>query len=306
MLFSQITSVENKYKGRASALTEKAKLTNVILRSPRLYQTTIQTTHQLTKREIPPREPTVEELRRDMYDFWRATVEPYAKGKGKSHHQEMSLYTGDDSDGSVDSQKKWSNKKKSRRNNPQEARRCYGCGKKGHIKRDCKQKKSFKSGDKDCSHCHKKGHSESSCWKKHPNLAPDWVKRKSNREIAGIALDEEIAFMSTNAPIPVETINESKSTTRHESSSAEDSDDESEDDMPPLVPRNMEDSDDEDSDEEVEEAGPFPAFAKTYRTKVGQDLKAEQERWIMKKLRKEGFTLRMFYNVFPVREKYAY
>ena len=69
MLFSQITSVENKYKGRASVLTEKAKLTNVILRSSRLYQTTIQTTRQLTKKEIPPREPTVEELRRDMYDF---------------------------------------------------------------------------------------------------------------------------------------------------------------------------------------------------------------------------------------------
>ena len=37
VLFSQITSIENKYKGRASALTEKAKLTNVILRSSRIY-----------------------------------------------------------------------------------------------------------------------------------------------------------------------------------------------------------------------------------------------------------------------------
>ena len=124
MLFSQITSIENKYKGRASALTEKAKLTNVILRSPRMYQVTIQTTQQLTKREIPPREPTVRELRKDMYDLWRATVEPYNREQqGKSHHQEMLLYTGDDSDGSIDSQKKWNNKKKSRRNNPQENRR---------------------------------------------------------------------------------------------------------------------------------------------------------------------------------------
>ena len=40
-LFSQITSIENKYKGRASQLTEKAKLTNVILRSPRIYQVTL-------------------------------------------------------------------------------------------------------------------------------------------------------------------------------------------------------------------------------------------------------------------------
>ena len=79
VLFSCITSVGNKYKGRASALTEKAKLTNVILRAPRMYQLTIQTTRQLTKREIPPREPTVQELRKDMYDLWPATVEPYTK-----------------------------------------------------------------------------------------------------------------------------------------------------------------------------------------------------------------------------------
>ena len=154
-----------------------------------------------------------------MYDFWRATVEPYTKDRGKSHHQEMSLYTGDDSDESVDSQKKWSNKKKSRRNNPQENRRCYGCGKKGHIKRDCgQQKKSSKPGGKPCSHCHKKGHSEASCWKKNPKLAPKWYKGRSNQEIDGIVLDGETAFMSTQASIPVETINESKSLTEQESS----------------------------------------------------------------------------------------
>ena len=179
-------------------------------------------------------------------------MEPFAKDRSKNNHQEMSLYTGDDSDGSVDSQKKWSNKKKSRRNNPQESRRCYGCGKKGHIKRDCKQKKSSKPGDKDCSHCHKKGHSEASCWKKNPKLAPEWYQRRSNQEIAGIVLDGETAFMSTQASIPVETINESKSTTRHENSSDEDSDDDS-DGPPPLQPRTCDveldsfDSEDEDA-----------------------------------------------------------
>ena len=45
-LFSQITAIENKYRGRASALTKKSKLTNVILRSPKEYVQTIQTTRQ--------------------------------------------------------------------------------------------------------------------------------------------------------------------------------------------------------------------------------------------------------------------
>ena len=61
-LFSQITAIENKYKRRASALTEKSKLTNIILKAPEMYQVTIQTTRQLTKRENPPREPTLKEL----------------------------------------------------------------------------------------------------------------------------------------------------------------------------------------------------------------------------------------------------
>ena len=223
-----------------------------------------------------------------MYGFWRATVEPYAKGKGKSHHQEMSLYTGDDSDGSSDSQKKWSNKKKSRRNNPQDARRCYGCGKKGHIKRDCRsggqQKKLHTSqpGSKPCSYCHKKGHSVVSCWKKNPKMVPEW-HQKSNQEIAGIALEGETAFMSIQASIPVETINEDKSLHEQEDS---DSDDDSVG-PPPLTPRTCdlevdssddEDSDDEDSDNDDDESiGPPPEFSKTYQTKVGQILKGKQD-----------------------------
>ena len=193
-------------------------------------------------------------------------MEPYTKGRGKSHHQEMSLYTGDDSDGSVDSQKKWSNNKKSRRNNPQEIRRCYGCGKKGHIKRDCKQEKSSKPGDKDCSHCHKKGHSEASCWKKNPKLAPKWYQGRSNQEIAGIVLDGETAFMSTQASIPVETVNESEGLNTHESSFDDSDSDEDSVGPPPLVPRTCDleadSSDDEDSDDDDDEsAGPLPEFS---------------------------------------------
>ena len=119
--------------------------------------------------------------------------------------------------------------------------------------------------------------------------------------------------MSIQASIPVETINEKKSLEAHEDS---DSDDDSVG-PPPMVPRTCdleaESSDDEDSDDDDdvdmdddESAGPPPEFAKTYRTKIGQDLKAKQELWIQKKLKKEGFTLVMFHKCFPVREKYAY
>ena len=56
-----------------------------------MYQVTIQTTRQLTKRETPPREPTVHELRKDMYDLWRATVEPYTKDHRGKSTPEMTL-----------------------------------------------------------------------------------------------------------------------------------------------------------------------------------------------------------------------
>ena len=105
VLFSQITAIENKYRGRTSALTEKNKLTNILLRAPDEYSQTIHTTRQLTKGETPPRDPTVKELRMAMYEFYRArrTI----RGRDCNHH-EMSLYTGDDSDGSVGSKKRCS------------------------------------------------------------------------------------------------------------------------------------------------------------------------------------------------------
>ena len=43
VLFSQITAIENKYRGKTSALTEKNKLTNIILRAPDEYAQTIHT-----------------------------------------------------------------------------------------------------------------------------------------------------------------------------------------------------------------------------------------------------------------------
>ena len=63
VLFSQITAIKNKYRGRTSALTEKNKLTNIILRAPEeYYAQTIHTARQLTNGGNLPREPTVKEL----------------------------------------------------------------------------------------------------------------------------------------------------------------------------------------------------------------------------------------------------
>ena len=108
-----------------------------------------------------------------------------------------------------------------------------------------------------------------SCWEKNPKLAPEW-HQKSNQEIAGIALEGETAFMSIQASIPVETINEDKSLEVREDS---DSDDDSVGPLP-LVPRTYDlevdssDDDDFDDDDEDESAGPLPEFAKIYRTKI--------------------------------------
>ena len=114
-------------------------------------------------------------------------------------------------------------------------------------------------------------------------MAPERFKGRSNQEIAGIALDGETAFISIQAFIPVETINEDKSLTEQEDS---DSDDDSVE-PPPMVPYypEVDSSDDEDSNNDDESADPPPEFAKTYRTKIGQDLKAKQQLWIKKKLK---------------------
>ena len=157
-LFSQITAIDNKYRGRTSALTEKNKLANIILRAPDENALTIYTARQLTKGESPPRESTVKELRTAMYkNYWarRST-----RGRDRYSH-EMSLYTGDDSDGGGGT-KRWCNEKKALRNNPRETREYYGCRRKGHIKRDCRaiRKKSSNANrsNKNCKHCNKKGH----------------------------------------------------------------------------------------------------------------------------------------------------
>ena len=155
----------------------------------------------------------------------------------------MSLYTGDKSDGSVGSKKRWSNNKKSLRNNPREIRQCYGCGKVGHIKRDCRSTSNKRAGAAhnsnrstvDCQHCKKKGHRESDCWKKYPHKKPAWAQLKNkDSEIAGFAIDRETAFMSISDSIPVETVQEDEFQYNHESTEEDKKSDESSEVKPSI------------------------------------------------------------------------
>ena len=78
-----------------SVLTEKNKLTNIILRAPEEYAQTSHTARQLTKGRDPPRELTVKELCTAMCEYYRAR----RTTRGRDQNNEMSLYAGDDSDG---------------------------------------------------------------------------------------------------------------------------------------------------------------------------------------------------------------
>ena len=313
-LFSQITAIEIKYRGRASELSEKSKLTNVILRSPDEYAQTIQTTRQLTKAESPPREPTIKELQTAMYDYYCTRRPRRDHGGGRNrHHHEMSLYTGDDSDGSTGSRKRWSSKKKSVRNNPRDSRECYGCGKKGHIKRDCRSTGNGGRRSGKCSHCGKTGHQEAECWKKHPEKTPDWLKKKT-REMAGIALDGETAFISISDSIPVETVQEEEIKSVNKNESDSDSDSEDGDSMPGLKARNDDESsidsneDPEDPEDDIDwnPEEPIPEFRETYQDEEGRQARQIQETWIIDQLNKEEVSLVTFHLMFPIREKYSY
>lgn len=266
-LFSQITAKEIKYRGKTSALIEKNKLINIILRAPDEYAQTIHTTRQLTKNEIPPREPTVKELRTAMYKYYQAKRSTKSTDQ---YNNEMSLYTGDNSDRSGETKKRWSNNKKSLRNNPMETRECYGCGKKGHIKRDCpsirKKTTGRNTGNRstlECPYCKKKGHKESDYWKKHPHKTPAWAQRKNkDSEIAGFAIDREISFMSVSDTIPVATVNEDEVQYGHESTKEDENSEESSE-VGPSINWDL--------------AKSIPEFQKTYQDEEGRQAKHDQE-----------------------------
>ena len=181
----------------------------------------------------------MKELQTAMYDYYQAIRS--ARERDQYNH-EMPLYIGDNSDGSVGSKKRWSNNKKSLRNNPREKREYYGCGKKGHIKHDCRSTSNKKAGSArrsmDCNHCKKKGYQESKCWRKHPEKTPIWLQKKNkDNEIAGFAIDGETAFMSLSDVILVETVNKEDSQYTHEISD----DEEDNAEPPPLKERNYDD-----------------------------------------------------------------
>ena len=98
-LFSQITTIENKYRGRNSALIEKNKLNNIILRAPDKYAQTIHTAPQLIKAEIHPRELAVKELRTAMYVSTIGQEDLQEVGTNTTMRCLSILYTEDDSDG---------------------------------------------------------------------------------------------------------------------------------------------------------------------------------------------------------------
>jgi len=155
-LFSQIKRIENKYRGRVSVLTERDKLTTIILKAPDEYRGAI---HMCSRDAAKTgTDPTLAELRKKMYDYYRTQKGRRYNGENKS---KIALYTAsDDSDDSSDDEsldsndsgnrgRKKTKKKKTRRNNSKgnNNKRCYGCGEEGHIKRDCPKTKRANAND---------------------------------------------------------------------------------------------------------------------------------------------------------------
>ncbi|VEU33926.1 unnamed protein product [Pseudo-nitzschia multistriata] len=199
-LFSQITSIEQKYKGRTTPLTVEDKRAAILMRAPKMYQAVIQT-ERTTERKIHGREPTLKALRRAMYDHYKSIQ----INQANNLLQELTLYSAageeeDSSDediGNLHSRKKKKGRKGTKVSGQQrrkkatgnENKSCYGCGEKGHIKRDCPY-------ENPCGYCGVKGHTEEQCWKKHPEKRPKKFRKgaKNNNDVAGIVVDEELTF----------------------------------------------------------------------------------------------------------------
>jgi hypothetical protein len=76
---------------------------------------------------------------------------------------------------------------------------CHGCHQRGHMIKDCPNKKKHGPGNKKkCSHCGKNGHEEATCWEKAGNESkrPAWYQ---TRERAAAAIDEgsRVEFLLT-------------------------------------------------------------------------------------------------------------
>ena len=81
---------------------------------------------------------------------------------------------------------------------------CGWCNAKcGYRRKDCpKRKAAMANGggggdrDKTCNHCGKKGHIEANCWKKHPEKAPEHIRKK----MEGGGASVEVMLMSLDEP----------------------------------------------------------------------------------------------------------
>jgi hypothetical protein len=197
-LFSQITTIENKYRGRCSALTDTEKLCTIVCRAPSWYQQTIHTarTIQISK---DGKEPSLKDLRKQMYDYYKASRTARKKNGGRT---ELNLYAGDDDSDSREERTTQRHHTKGKKKPKRNQQTCYKCGKTGHIKRDCPVMRTKSS--LQCGHCGKKGHNDGDCWKKHPDKKPKWLKNKEDNndsdsdEVAGIVVDGELTFAVIN------------------------------------------------------------------------------------------------------------
>jgi hypothetical protein len=68
-LFLQIQRIENKYRGRVSALSERDKLTTIIQRAPAKYGMAI----HMCLRDAAKlgMDPSLKDLRKEMYEYYR-------------------------------------------------------------------------------------------------------------------------------------------------------------------------------------------------------------------------------------------